>query len=283
MIAATPPARPSRPSIRLMAFVTPTIHSTAATGPTQPTSQVPPHGRLTASTVHPTCTSSTAARHSSPNFFHPAMSTKSSTTPVTNTSPTATGNASASVRPMVGKRCSHTARHPASVANPTPPITATPPMRGIGLTCTFRSPGTSSTCSACANRIIGPVRMFVINPATRAAKSPQSPSRIRSIRPLPTVPHGSCVARRGLHADRWRACSGPSVASRPVYLRAVRGGVSPNATGSPASPAALAARGKRGPALAGVPRQSSGCTTRPLLETARGSRWTAHGNQARAP
>src|SRR5438093_1032304 len=45
MIAATPLANPSRPSSRLMAFVTPTIHTVVTNPPKSPSDTLPQNGR----------------------------------------------------------------------------------------------------------------------------------------------------------------------------------------------------------------------------------------------
>ena len=138
LIADTPTASPSSPSIRLTALVQPTIHSTVSGMASAPMGMVPisdlKFGFDTAVNMMPQRIATSAAMICIENFIHGLRLTISSTAPMT-----------AIISAPSRRPITCVVKLTNSSADMTKPINiATPPMRGIGWSCTRRpSLGTS--------------------------------------------------------------------------------------------------------------------------------------------
>ena len=137
----TPEARPSSPSIRLIAFVTTTTHSTVTGTLSAPSSSAGPKGLVSTGTPKPNTVSVSAAHACTASFTHGETLQRSSAMP------SARIGTAAHVRPSRGRGSSAAAgpgsTRAAHATRSTPAAIARPPKRGVGVVCTRRSSGRS--------------------------------------------------------------------------------------------------------------------------------------------
>ena len=173
LIADTPTASPSSPSIRLTAFVQPTIHSTVSGIAREPTDIVPmsdmKFGFDTAVNIIPQRIATSAAIIWMDSFIHGRRFTMSSTAPI------AAIISAPSIRPST---C--VVKLTKSIIATTKPMNiASPPMRGMGWSCTRRpSRGTSIAPTRSAKPFTGGVMKYETIKATAKDKTTLSQTAI---------------------------------------------------------------------------------------------------------
>ncbi len=168
-MATTPEARPSSPSIRLMALVTTSTHTTVSGTLNAPSSSAGPNGLVSTGMPNPNTVSVSAAHACTTSLIHGDTLQRSSAMPsarmgsAAHVSPSSGRGSSTSAGPGVSRAAHATSSTPAAIASP--------PKRGVGVSCTRRASGTSMAPQCSASRRASGVSASVTAAAARARTS----------------------------------------------------------------------------------------------------------------